>query len=409
MRTADVTDPDQMAATLPAPVVPARFVPAIPYAAALVVVTLTYWTIDIISPVLPAIKNDLHLTAAGTGLIFSLLFLGRLLGNLPAAFFVDRIGAAATAVVGGGLLTAGSLTASSAGGVAVLLPARVLQGIGISLLVNAALRSILLSRPGRGVAMTVFGFAATAGGVFGLQSGGFLTERTGWRATFLLCTAIGMGIVAISGGARLAARRVAAADRVPTRVTAASIAVPRSMMAGAFLLNLSVFLNYSIWIALPLYTEDRFGATAEANANLLLVITLMHLFAAFPAGRLIRAWGSLPTLGLGLAVAMLGTILVVPMPGTAWIALPMVLYGAGQVAAANAAGDVLLHLGGQSGRAVGMVRFSSDLGLVVGPFVAGALADQFGYRAPFVAFSVMVAGTLALLSLRGRALAFAQS
>ena len=38
--------------------------------------------------------------------------------------------------------------------------------------------------------MTYFGFAATVGGVFGLQSGGFLTEEYGWRAVFVLSTVV---------------------------------------------------------------------------------------------------------------------------------------------------------------------------------------------------------------------------
>jgi heme A synthase len=64
---------------------------ALPFAIALLASTLTYWTIDILSPALPAIQNDLALSAAGTGLVFSLLFLGRLVANLPAAILVDRL------------------------------------------------------------------------------------------------------------------------------------------------------------------------------------------------------------------------------------------------------------------------------------------------------------------------------
>ena len=65
--------------------------------------------------------------------------------------------------------------------------------------------------------------------------------------------------------------------------------------------NLLVYFNYSVWVALPLYTEQRFDVSAEANANLLLVITIMHLIAAFPAGRAIRVWGGRPVLVGGIA------------------------------------------------------------------------------------------------------------
>jgi DHA2 family methylenomycin A resistance protein-like MFS transporter len=173
---------------------------------------------------------------------------------------------------------------------------------------------------------------------------------------------------------------------------------------AALELNFVVFINYSIWVALPLYTERRFHVSPETNANLLLVITIMHLAAAFPAGRAIRRFGALPTLATGLLLAVTGTVLVLPMPAPGWLPLPLMLYGSGMVAAVNAAGDVVLHLGGGSSRAVGVVRLSSDLGLVIGPWVAGTLADAFGYNAPFLALPSLMLIALLLLVWRGRAL-----
>jgi MFS family permease len=376
---------------------------ALPFLMSLAAVVLTYWTIDIISPALPDIKDDLALSAAGTGLVFSLLFLGRLIANLPAAYLVDQIGAAVTASAGGAVLVTGSLAALLAPDQYVLYPARVLQGIGISLLVTAALRSVLRAKPGQGAAMTYFGFAATLGGILGLQSGGFLTEAYSWRAIFVLAAAIAVVLTiapfvsrhAGDIGSRETAKPKAASERDEAPpVAEGSIAPP-------LILNFCVFFNYSIWASLPLYTERRFDASAEANANLLLVITLMHLIAAFPAGRAIRKWGGRRTLVAGLAIAIVGTLLVLPAPGMVWLSLPLALYGVGMVAAANAGGDIVLQRGGLSGRAVGMVRLSSDLGLVVGPYVTGALTDAFGYRTPFIALPVVCA-TAALLGVRDR-------
>jgi len=50
----------------------------------------------------------------------------------------------------------------------------------------------------------------------------------------------------------------------------------------------------------------------------------------------------------------------------------------------------VLHLGRQSPRSVGLVRFTSDLGLVIGPYLTGARSDAFGYGAPFLALPVMM-------------------
>jgi MFS family permease len=376
---------------------------ALPFAIALPAVVLTYWTIDSLSPALPAIQDDLALSAAGIGLVFSLLFFGRLVANIPAAMLVDRIGAATTAAIGGALLAAGSLAAALATGGTVLFPARVVQGVGISLLVTASLRSVLRAKPGQGAAMTYFGFAATMGGIFGLQSGGYLTESLSWRAVF----ALSVGLAAILTVTTFAARGSGAIEPVgdvkKIQPDAHAETAGRSIGAvvPALLFNFLVFVNYSIWVALPLYTERRFDASAEANATLLLVITVMHLVAAFPVGRAIRKWGGRPILIGGLVVAIAGTLLVLPAPGMRWLIVPLALYGVGMVAAANAGSDLVLQRGGLSGRAVGLVRLSSDLGLVLGPYATGALSDAFGYRTPFVALPI-VTTVAVVLALRDR-------
>lgn len=364
----------------------------LPLGLALGAIVVTYWTIDIVSPALPDLKDDLRISSASVGLLYSLLFLGRLLGNFPAGVLLDRAGTATTSTLGALIVMCGTGLASIAPDALLLAPARVIQGIGIALLVNAGLRAILGARPGRGAAMTYFGIAATLGGVFGLESGGFLTDHYGWRAVFVLGAVLG-GVIAVT---TLAARFLAAAQAIPvataetTRTDAISLAGP---LFAPLIYNFLIFVNYSVFVALPLYTEHHFGSSPEANARLLMVITVTHVLAAVPAGRAIRRWGSQWALVAGIAIALAGTILVLPMPSSLLIGLPLVLYGVGQITGSNACGDIVLHLGRQSTKAIGYLRFSSDLGIVVGPYATGKLADHFGYGAPFVALTAMMALT----------------
>jgi MFS family permease len=367
---------------------------ALPFALAIGTVVLTYWSVDIVSPALPEIKSDLGLSAASASLIYSLLFFGRLLGNAPAALLMGRIGTSGTAICGALILVAGTLAAMVAPNGILLSSGRILQGLGISLLVNACLRAILGSKPGRGAAMTYFSFAATVGGLCGLQSGGLLTEEFGWRSVFALAAVL----AAVIGIVTFIARRIAATsggafDPLPPAATGM---VGRDHIPWApVTFNFLVFFNYSLFVALPLYTEHEFGASPETNARLLMVITLMHLLAAFPVGRLIRTWGANRSMVAGMAVSMVGMALVLPAPSTVWIAAPLLLYGIGQVAASSAGGDIVLHLGKQSTRSISLVRFSSDLGLVIGPYLTGALADAFGYGAPFIALPAVMLATAA--------------
>ncbi len=72
------------------------------------------------------------------------------------------------------------------------------------------------------------------------------------------------------------------------------------------------------------------------------------------------------------------------------------------VGAVNAAGDIVLHRGGAGSKAVGALRQTSDLGLVVGPVVGGAIADSFSYSAPFIAYPILMLGAVGGRSARSR-------
>src|SRR5680860_1687002 len=229
----------------------------LPHGTALLVVMLTYWTVDIVSPALPSIKADLSLIAAGAGLVFSMMFFGRLLGNAPATYLLGRSGAPVTALVGGLLLAGGSVLAAVSPLSEVLLVARIVQGAGVSLIVNAGLRSILKSQPAEGAAMTYFGLAATVGGIFGLQSGGALTDALGWRTIFGWSSVLAIAVAAIALVSIRHGRNTFAG--VPGHEAAAPL-IPESAagLAAPLILNFVVFANYSIWVVLPLYVERSF-------------------------------------------------------------------------------------------------------------------------------------------------------
>ena len=45
------------------------------------------------------------------------------------------------------------------------------------------------------------------------------------------------------------------------------------------------------------------------------------------------------------------------------------------------------------------LRQTSDLGLVVGPIVGGAIADSFSYSAPFIAYPILMLAVAAVAAL----------
>ena len=367
-----------------------------PYALALAALVITYWCVDIVWPALPELRDDLAFSATEAGLFSTLFFGGRLLANIPAAVLVERIGAVWTGAAGGGLLLTGSALATIATGATTIYPARALQGAGVALLVTAALLSVLRARPGRGAAMTAFNLTAGIGGAAGLLSGGYLTGAGSWRWVFGLCVVlagIAMGGAILARGTRSATPAIGATTS--TAVSTSGMDEGGRSPGTAFLANLLVFVNYSVFVvSLPLYAAERFDASASSIAALLLVLNMVHLAGAWPAGRIIRRQGASRSLTVSFGLTAAALAVVILAPSALWLLGPLALYALGQVGGSSAAGDLLLRAGtsgGRGGRAVGMVRLSSDVGLAGGPLAVGALADLAGVEATFIALAAVTA------------------
>lgn len=378
-----------------------RVAPApLPFAFSLAILFLTYWCVDIVAPALPAIRDSLALTATSAGLVFSVFFAGRLATNIPAAWLVERAGPKWTAVAGSAVLLAGSLLAATAASQPVLLAARGVQGAGVAVLATAGLLSALRARPERGAAMTAFNLASGIGGSGGLLAGGFLTTEIGWRAIFWLSSAVSglllAGSVLVRGEKPKPLARSSPEQSAP--IAERSVTGAAAAVAG----NLLVFANYAIWVvSLPLLAAVKFGFDGGQVGLLLLYVNIVHVASALPAGRAIRVAGGARALAVGFGVSGLGLLLVPLVPAAVWLAAPMALYAIGQATGNSAAGDLILRLGGGGGRAVGAVRLSADVGLVIGPALAGLLADAAGVEAPFVALGVLALAAMGITALVG--------
>jgi MFS family permease len=348
-----------------------------------VMAVLIFWAADSMSPALNDLRDDLNMSAAAAGLVFSLYFCGRLLGGFPAGRLADRIGPALTAAIGAAFLIAGGAIAAVAVNATMVLGGRFLEGIGVALMVTAVLLSILRVRPAGGAAMAFFTTVSTVGSMMGLVLGGLVTGIWGWRVTFSMHVLIASGAL---GLALVAWSRV----RTPTEVQSsqpvqAVVTIPRRAMSVAMLNQLLVYMNYSIFVvSLPLYAASRFDADPQQVAILLLVQTVTHFIFAYPGGWLVRRFGSLPVLSGSIVMAGLGIMSALLAPSLWWLVIPMAIYSTGQVTAVTSAGDYILQKGGRSGQAVGWLRLSGDSGLVIGPVMVGFIADISGYRSPFI-------------------------
>ena len=185
---------------------------------------------SILNVALPSIATDLDLSPVGTAWVLNAYFLtfgGLLLISGRAA---DVFGRRRMFLFGAGVLVAGSLLGGFATTDAVLIAARLVQGVGAAMLSPAAM-SVILARftgSGRARAMSGWGAASTVGGAAGVTVGGLLTAALGWQSvlfvTGAVAAAIGVaGWVLLPPGTKGARRPFDATGA--TLVTGAAVAV----------------------------------------------------------------------------------------------------------------------------------------------------------------------------------------
>ncbi len=158
----------------------------------MIVVDLT-----IVNIALPAAQRDLGFSDASRQWVvtaYALAF-GSLL--LIGGRVADRLGRRTALLIGVVVFGVGSGLGGAAPDLAVLLIARVLQGVGGALLAPAAVATVTVTfvdPKERATAFSVFGAIAAVGGALGLLLGGVLTEHVDWRSTLF----VNLGIAAVT-------------------------------------------------------------------------------------------------------------------------------------------------------------------------------------------------------------------
>ena len=124
---------------------------------------------------------------------------------------------------------------------------------------------------------------------------------------------------------------------------------------------------------------------------------VVQTIAVGPAGRFTDTVGRRPAMILGGTVAAV-SIMAVPFAPNIWLLIVVLcLYGVASAflgtAPAAAVGDAA---GSRSGTAVAVFSMCSDIGAIIGPLVAGLLADTLSYAAAFGAGAVLMLVAAAL-------------
>ena len=150
----------------------------------------------IVNVALPSIQRDLHFTQENLTWVIDgyLITFGGFL--LLAGRFGDLVGRKKVFLTGLVLFMSASILCGVADGQAMLIGARLLQGVGGAVASSVILAIIVTEFPERAEqakAMGMYAFVSAGGGSIGLLAGGALTQSLSWHWIFFVNVPIGAG------------------------------------------------------------------------------------------------------------------------------------------------------------------------------------------------------------------------
>jgi EmrB/QacA subfamily drug resistance transporter len=141
---------------------------------------------SILNVALPSLQAELQLSQTGVAWTVNAYFLAFGGFLLLSGRVADVYGRRRMFMLGAGVFTAASLAAGFAPSEAVLVAARLLQGLGAAMLSPAAMSILMMMFPGtaRARAMSAWSAASAAGGAAGVFAGGAITASLDWEWVF---------------------------------------------------------------------------------------------------------------------------------------------------------------------------------------------------------------------------------
>jgi MFS transporter, DHA1 family, inner membrane transport protein len=357
---------------------------------------------------LAAVRADLGLDLATASWLLSAFAIVGALAGVAIGVAVDRLGARRMAL--GGLLLQGfgSAAGALADGAPLLLATRALEGVGfLTVTIAAPTLVVAVARPrDLGRAIAVWGTFMPVG-IAIVMLGAPLLAAIGWRGFWLA------NAVALTGYAVMLALGTRSVARGPVSHRAIAADVGQTLAAGgpwllAGLMAAFAAAFFAVFGFLPSILSDRLAVDAETGSLLTAAAVAVNAIGNLVCGPLLaRGIPRTRILLVGfVAMALCGFgILSDGVSGPLSYALCIVFSVVAGLLPVALIDGAPRHAPRPElvGAAVGFVMQGNNVGLVVGPATAGALAAAQGWPAVslLIAALAVAAGLLAVL-LRAR-------
>jgi MFS transporter, DHA1 family, inner membrane transport protein len=366
---------------------------------------------------IPLIRSDMGLGYGFAGLIVATFAtIGASVG-IGAGAFVQQMGTGRALLGGMSVIASGNIIGALAPNEAVLLGARIVEGLGFfgAVLAIPSVLSGIAGPRDRDFIMAIWSAYMPAGITVMLVLGP-LVPLIGWRPLWLASAAVA-GICAVLValfGPCVSEAKPTANDKFYTE--AAKVLQDRSCWTLAFCFFLYSCQIFSMSFALPLLLTSAYGVTLGTagliSAAILAVSTIGHISSAFSLRAGVPVWANIAAAFAFFAVSGFAVYNGVHNPAIVAIIAALAL-GIGGLApgALYAAAPQVAPTQRAVPATIGLLQQASNLGQFAGPVVLGAWVEHFGWQmAPEVlvpAALLGLAGSFIVrreLSLRGAAL-----
>jgi MFS transporter, DHA2 family, methylenomycin A resistance protein len=343
----------------------------------------------------------------------------------------DRFGAKRIFTAGFAVFTVASIACGIADSLALLVAARVVQGVGAALLVPNSLAMLRQAFPDAEQRSRAVGWWGAAGGIAlaaGPVLGGLLVTHVGWRSIFLINLPIGVAGVALTlrhaaSAAPAASRRIDLAGQLTAILAlialtvclteAARLGWHHPLVYGALLfsvvatlaflrleshsaepmLPLALFRNSAFSVALvagvivnfayyglifvfSLFFQIEQQLSAQSTGLAFLPMTVVLMAVNILASRLLNKVGAKKLMIAGMLIAASGYLLLLPvsMNGRYWtLVVPMLMAASGIAIMVPTMTNVTLSSvdASRSGIASGMLNSARQVGGMLGVAVFG--------------------------------------
>jgi MFS family permease len=338
----------------------------------------------LVAPVLPQFATTFDVGATAAAVIVSIFAFMRLVFAPAGGQLIVRFGERSVYVSGLLIVAASTAACAFAQNYWQLLIFRGLGGAGSVMFTVAAMGLLIRLAPPerRGQVSGAYASAFLIGSVLGPVVGGLLAGF-GLRVPFLVYAAALLLAAVVVRTMLSGTNQLGEEARHAPAMTLKEALADSAYRAAVFSSFGNGWVTFGVRMAtIPLFATAVLQSRPETAAWALAVFAMGNALALTFSGRLSDAWGRKPLLIPGLVITGAATGLIGVTGDLVWflVASAVAGFGSGLLGPAQqaAVADVIGR-GRSGGRVLAVFQMAADTGAIIGPVVAGLLADQLGY------------------------------